>query len=130
MDRRQFLKGLLATVAAAAVTRNGILQPEPERTIFDMGPALAKYRAQKTILTRPGLWVHSGGEVYTLVGRLDPETRLFAVEAVTKDDPRVLPFRRDEMRRFLCALPCEVTFEWKNHASYWEGIFEARKADA
>lgn len=41
LDRRQFLAGLLSTIAAAAVTRNGVLRPseeiaQPERRVFDM----------------------------------------------------------------------------------------------
>lgn len=44
MDRRQFLRGLLATLAATAIPHNGVLQPGPGRRIFDMGPAIAKLR--------------------------------------------------------------------------------------
>ena len=41
LNRRQFLAGLLSTVAAAAITRNGVLRPaqevaQPKRRIFDM----------------------------------------------------------------------------------------------
>ena len=46
MNRRQFLKGLLATLAATAIARNGVWQPEPERVVFDMGPAVAKLRSR------------------------------------------------------------------------------------
>ena len=40
--RRNFLKGLLSSVAAGALIKNGILQPEqviaePKRRVFDMG---------------------------------------------------------------------------------------------
>lgn len=41
LTRRDFLKGLLTTIAATAIARNGVLRPSeeleaPERTIFDM----------------------------------------------------------------------------------------------
>jgi len=41
LTRRNFLKGLLSSVAAGALIKNGILQPEqviaePERRVFDM----------------------------------------------------------------------------------------------
>ena len=50
MNRRQFLKGLLATLATGAVMKGGIWQPEPERTVFDMGDAVAKLRNRPLIV--------------------------------------------------------------------------------
>ena len=67
MDRRQFLKGLLATLAATAVLRDGVLQPDPERRVFDMGDGWAAWRMKHlagtdhkwewTMAFPEGLWI-------------------------------------------------------------------------
>ena len=56
LTRRNFLKGLLSSVAAGALIRNGIVQPEqvieePQRRIFDMGA----HTYRKALLGLPGL---------------------------------------------------------------------------
>ena len=50
MNRRQFLKGLLATFATTAVARNGVLQPDPERKWWDMGRAWEKHARPESII--------------------------------------------------------------------------------
>lgn len=56
LSRRSFLRGLLSSVAAAALIKNGIVQPEqvieePKRRVFDMG----RYTYRKSLLKLPGL---------------------------------------------------------------------------
>ena len=54
LTRRGFLKGLLSSVAAAALVKNGIVQPEqiiaePDRRIFDMAENTWRRQARRVI---------------------------------------------------------------------------------
>jgi hypothetical protein len=85
LTRRNFLKGLLSTVATGALVKNGIVQPEqviaePKRRVFDM--------AENT-------W-RSGNGWHFLVGRLNELPPLRGLWPMEEKTPRLKWHEEDE----------------------------------